>query len=644
MMISAKHILLLFITIMLVASCGNPDKETKPGNSFEVQDFKTLTNWNISKPGDKATKLLYLDYVDAIKGFSIPSVHQTADGSFGFEFSIKNTSNTTQKFYYKLYYQNESYKFPECAPGNIKEYSYASENFYGSWEDTTATFISTPEIPDDGQFHKVECKLRITGNPRNEKRYYNENNNERWARNPRLGNYSFMLVVVMADNIQNKTIPDHISNIAKKYGDRFVNPYYYFLYGEGSKLPGVFVKSTGNDLYVIAKPNLKAGVYSNTQDFDVKTYRSFYTKTCTSDEYLYYIAPLGQFRNNVDASAKWDNIPVIADVLLDNYSMRDYNWNRTFHKKEELIRTLTQNVDCPCREADVDSLSGDVVMRNRASHFGDWKKQSVGVITRHGFTYGKYTIKVKLTEMLNKSGVWNGITNAIWLVTHGSEPWNYCRECTKKGYLPKYGAGKDDKRSSTTAYSEIDFEILKTFSYCPSYNFPPAYIYPVPDKSHSSWWNVPLPKTMLQDTGNVMVCCTNWDMACPQPPDYDVGCQPVNYGNQTFMAHRWDYWYRALTERTPASDDEMFAAPYYYFQIEWKPTEIIWRIGPEKDKLRVVGYMNDVITSIPNNQMLLVISQEFHNTDWWPGSPFEQQFIPFPKNDLVGRIMEITVE
>ena len=83
---------------------------------------------------------------------------------------------------------------------------------------------------------------------------------------------------------------------------------------------------------------------------------------------------------------------------------------------------------------------------------------------------------------------------------------------------------------------------------------------------------------------------------------------------------------------------------YYYFQIEWKPTEIVWRIGPEKDRLRVVGYMNDEITSIPNNQMLLIISQEFHNTGWWLGSPYEQQFIPFPKNDLIGRIMEITVE
>jgi hypothetical protein len=459
-----------------------------------------------------------------------------------------------------------------------------------------------------------------------------------------MGYYSFMLVVSSADNVQNKTIPDYISDISRKRGDKFVNPYYYFLYGEGASLKNVLVHQANNALQVIARPDLRKGVYTNPNDFDPKIYNSFYTKTCGFSDALYLNAPLSQFSNNVSAASKWDNIPVIADVVHDNYSQRDYNWNRSFHKKEEMITTQTRNIDCPCQEADVDTLTGNVVMRNRASHYGDWRKQSVGVITRHGFTYGKYTVKAKLTELLNKNGVWNGITNAIWLVTNGGDAWNNCRECTQQGYLPKYGGGKDDKRSPVTAYSEIDFEILKTVSYSPSYSFPPAYIYPVPDRSRVSAWDVPLPLSLLQDTGNVMVCCTNWDMACPQPARYDVGCMPVNYGNQTFTAHRWDYWYRAITERTPASDDEMFRAPYYYFQIEWKPTEIIWRIGPERNQLRVVGYMDDALTSIPNNQMLLVISQEFHNTDWWPGSPFEQQFIPFPKNDLVGRVMEITVE
>jgi hypothetical protein len=644
MMKFAKHFLLLFVTTLLVTSCGNPDKGGDLSADFEVRDFKTLTNWNVFKPGDKTTKLLYLDYTGAIKGFSIPSVRQTEEGNFCFEFSIKNKSNSPQKFSYKLYYQNESYKFPECIPGSSKEHPYAQENFYGSWNDVKIKFVATPEIPADGKFHKVQCNLSIMGNPRNEKQFFDKSGNGRGSRNPRMGNYSFLLVVTKADSIQNKLIPEYICNISLKNHDRFVNPYYYFLYGEGTLLKNVFVQKTGADLCVIAQPDLRTGIYSNPNHFDPNTFRSFFTKTCNFQDNLFQNAPFSMFTNNVNSSSKWDNIPVIADVLQDNYSLRDYNWNRAFYKKEEMITTIAQNIDCPCQQNYVDTLTGNMVIRNQASHYGDWKKQSVGVIARHGFTYGKYTIKVKLTELLNKNGIWNGITNAIWLMTSGGGSRNYCRECTNEGYLPKYGAGKNERRSPVTDYSEIDFEIMKTVPYCPSYEFPPSYLYPVPDKGRSSLWNVPLPESLLQDTGNVMISCTNWDMACPQPRNYNVGCMPVNYGNQTFLAHRWDYWYRAITERTPASDDEMFASPYYYFQIEWKPTEIIWRIGPEKDQLRVVGYMDDAVTSIPNNQMILIISQEFHNTEWWPGSPFEQQFIPFPKNDLVGRIMEITVE
>ena len=643
MRFNSYNILLFVGALWALSSCKQGTK-TKQSLDFEVKDFKTLTNWNTFVTGDKTTKLLYLDYQDAINGFTIPSIRQTADGNFDFAFTIKNNSGSAQQYYYKIYYQNESYKFPECALGSTKEHPYAQENFYGSWADTTLSFVETAAIPSDGKFHTVKNKIRIIGNPRNEKRYYYKEENQRWTRNPRMGIYSFMLVVSAADNFKNTKVPDYISQIQRKHNDRFVNPYYYFLYGEGSSMKGVFVVNNVHDLQVIAKPNLAVGVYSNPQDFDPKQYQKYYTKTCAFNENLYLNAPLGQFINNVNASGQLDNIPVIADVLQDYYSMRDFNWNRTFYKKEELITTQPHTVDCPCQQVDVDTVSGNVVMRNAASHYGDWKKQSVGVITRQGFAYGKYTVKVKLTELLNKNGIWNGITNAIWLVTNSTEPWNDCRECRSKGYLSKYGGGSNDKRSRTTSYSEIDFEILKTVDYCPLYQFPPAYYYPIADRRQTSMWNVPLPTSMLQDTGNVMVCCTNWDMACPQPDKYDVGCQPMQYGNQSFMAHRWDYWYRAITERTPASDDEMFAADYYYFQIEWKPTEIIWRIGPEKNKLRVVGYMNDAITSIPNNQMLLVISQEFHNTDWWHGSPFEQQFIPFPQHDLIGKIMEITVE
>ncbi|MEE0894711.1 MAG: hypothetical protein U0M28_01980, partial [Bacteroidales bacterium] len=87
-----------------------------------------------------------------------------------------------------------------------------------------------------------------------------------------------------------------------------------------------------------------------------------------------------------------------------------------------------------------------------------------------------------------------------------------------------------------------------------------------------------------------------------------------------------------------------FSQDYYYYEIEWKPTEIIWRIGPNPENMQVVGYMSEKETSIPNNQMTPIVTQEFHYSKWWLPEVFEQGNVPFPKEDLVGKIYEITIE
>ena len=60
--------------------------------------------------------------------------------------------------------------------------------------------------------------------------------------------------------------------------------------------------------------------------------------------------------------------------------------------------------------------------------------------------------------------------------------------------------------------------------------------------------------------------------------------------------------------------------------------------------MRIVGYMNDKVTSIPNNQMVSVITQEYHYTEYWPPIIYDQNLIPFPKNDIEGRIFDIVIE
>lgn len=628
-------------------SCaGNSSAELK-NELFIIRNFNPLTNYNLTIDGYKNTdslKHIYMDYTYAMdEGFCIPTVRQLPDGAFVFSFEIKNISAKKQSFYYKLYYQNETYKFPLTIDSStVAEHPLAYENFYGSWENTNVQFKRTPALASNDDFITITDTFRILGNPRNEQRYFSDKGNNRWQRNPRVGEYSFLLVVASQEQL--KEMPLYVKDINKTNNGVFVNPYFYFLKGAGKQLKNTVITQAAQSLKVVAKPDITKGIYINPTHFD-STYAKNYSNTCGQTKELYNSAVFQQFIHYIDATTKTGHIPVIEDVLEDNYSQKDYNWNKQFFTKEELIQTTASTAKYPCESVYADAANKKVVIKNPKTEYGQWVKENVGVITRHGFTYGKHTIKAKMTELLNKNGMWNGLTNAVWLISNSNDPWNARRVCNKEGgYLPNYFDGKDSPRAKTTSYSEIDFEILKTVSYCPDYQFPPVYYNALPNKKNVNDWHLPFPEEIVNHKNDIVVACTNWDMACWEPENYGVGCQPVNYQDKYFEAHRWDHWYKALTEKVYESDDELFASDYYYFQIDWRPTEIIWRIGPSMDKLRVVGYMSDKITNVPNNQMLLIITQEFHNTRWWPGTPFAQDNTPFPRGDIEGEVYELIIE
>ena len=42
--------------------------------------------------------------------------------------------------------------------------------------------------------------------------------------------------------------------------------------------------------------------------------------------------------------------------------------------------------------------------------------------------------------------------------------------------------------------------------------------------------------------------------------------------------------------------------------------------------------------------MLLVVTQEWHLKNWWPEAPFNQNYIPFPAEDIKGEVLEVFVE
>ena len=297
--------------------------------SSEGVDFQMMTNFD---GGD--TVCLDMDLKDVVNaGIVLPSERQCEGGRFLFSFRGEKGK------YYKVYYQNESYKFE-----NDDEHN--DENFYGSWEDVGVGF---KRIARGG---RVEDSIRIVGNPRDERRYYGKDrrvdnlsdeavekvvkaiksspewsasvaqkaidkqvtferqllndarwlinselndgdDNNRWKRNPRVGCYSFMLVV--CDEAALAQMPEYIKNIGSTdENGRFVNPYAFFA---KNTIPGVEVFMSDRVLKTRAVITPEYGIYFGKEHY--------------SD------ALFEQFFSDVSHQYTLRNIPVIQDVVSD---------------------------------------------------------------------------------------------------------------------------------------------------------------------------------------------------------------------------------------------------------------------------------------------------------------------------------------
>lgn len=657
-LINKLKCLALPFVVILMSSCNS---------SPNIELVKTNLNED---------KIYELDYSDSYKnGFIVPSKQINNIDSFEVSFKINNDKE--DQLFYKIYYQNESYKFPESTDGiqNI----LANENFYGSWENTERAF-ETIKTEDS---LKITSFFRITGNPRNESQFYGVNShkdliaeekvnsmmkhiesneawlssivekaekkgistemqlkldaiwnmsndskkdpvNNKWQRNLRVGKYSLLIVVTNKEGLN--SIPNYIQNVSlQNKNNEFVNPYYYFLYGNGKANSNMNTLLIQDFITVKATPPLTKGIYVdyNSSPFEDKSYLNKYVN---NSKELFSSATFTYHYSHQANTKAFMNIPVKTNFNKEGYSQKEYNENLKLTDNYR-VKTYFTNSLSPGRTFGINEDRKALWFKNPGNTTNEFKKENVGVKTRHGFTYGKYTFKIKMASLLTSDNVWTGVTNAIWLICENGK-WNTRRICNKGGFMPYYGAGKGEKRIPQTTYSEIDFEILKAAEVWPRASYGDE-LERVEPKSNND---------------KVMIACTNWDMACLQPDNFSAGLKQIAYKNNTFNIHRWDNYYNALTSKFPEKNDVLFGGEYYYFQIEWRPNEIIWRVGPEKENLHVVGYMNDKVTTIPNNQMLAVITQEFHFSEWWPMSPYKQENIPFSREDLNGMLYSLEIE
>jgi len=458
--------------------------------------------------------------------------------------------------------------------------------------------------------------------------------NNRWKRNPRMGNYQFMVVVTSQEDIGK--IPMEIRDIQlKNKNNQFTNPFGYFLMGEGRDLKNTQIVVADQKLKVISEMDLGSGIFVDKQKTESDNMSSeFYNSSCGNSYDLYSKAQFSQYFHSINKDYVVYNIPEIKDVTGDGLTRKEYEgYLKMYEDKSKRVKLFVNTTNCPCATLKSDKQTKKITLINPASKEGDLRKEHVGIASRIGFTYGKFRTKVKFPEMLSKDFVWNGITNAFWLLFQTGE-WNNRRECNSdKGYLKKSAPDHDSAfkySKKTLDYSEIDFEIVKESQYWPKTSY-----------NHS---NV---KYMTEDAYNnnqVMVTCTNWDMSCHEPPQYDIGVQEHLTDGAKYAVQRWNYYYKALSSKVPANHDELFRSPYYYFEIEWLPEKIVWRVGPEKDKLRVIFVMDKTFTSIPNNQMRPMFTQEWPNEERLPKAPKNKNFNPFQKKNIVVKNLKTEIE
>ena len=647
-----KRIFLIITLVLTFSSCNDKTVQFNPMANFPDEDVVSL---------DMDLKGVVND------GIVIPSKNQCDEAAFTFTFNAKEGQ------YYKIFYQNESYKFDDDNPLN-------NENFYGSWEDVNVGFKKVEETG------LVTDTFRIVGNPRDERKYYGadmtrnsfseesvnnvigairntpewfesivakaENNgydvdrqlyldaiwiindnknrgdvNNRFKRNPRVGEYSFMLVI--CDEAALNDIPDYIKNISlTDENGSYVNPYVYF---SKHKKRNVKVVHGDKRLKTRAVITPEYGIFLDETQVKTNNYTIDNTNPqCSDSEDMYSNALYKQFLSHVSQQYTLRNIPLIKDVVSDEepYTMKEYEDAKTKYDSSELqynYPVVTDRLGSTVKLNEDNSIS---LINPGNDDMNELHKESTGIMTRVGFTYGKYRGKIKFPVMLNDENIWNGLTYAFWLIYQDEHPWNN-RRATLGGYVDKNDDTENPTRHSEYHYSEIDIEIVKASRYWPKNYYQ--------EKDNRLQAENP----RLND--EIMYCCTNWDLATKEPVNFASGINQIKHNDKKYEAMRWTDLYKALTTKSPISND-VFKEDYYYYEIEWRPKEIIWRIGPSPDKMVEVGYMNDKYTAIPNNQMLCIVTQEYHYSEWWPPIVFEQGLIPYNKSDIEGRVYEIVIE
>ena len=99
-----------------------------------------------------------------------------------------------------------------------------------------------------------------------------------------------------------------------------------------------------------------------------------------------------------------ENVPVKAKFLSGNYTKEEYT-NSVQKYEGNRVKIKFTNTAEPGKTMGIDTTDKSLWFKN-PYYENDFRKENVGVKTRHGMAYGKYTFKIKMANLLTKDNVW----------------------------------------------------------------------------------------------------------------------------------------------------------------------------------------------------------------------------------------------
>lgn len=629
----------------IIITAFNPIRWTVKGNPV-TESFSSINSF--SKFGTDQ------EYQIESEGehICIPSDELDSDDLFfKYEFTINNTSSH-DKLYYTVFYQNESYKHSETV--NCELVFKSGENFYGGWgysEDADNGLHELNVTPSTTETHTGY--FRIRGNPRNEKIYYNGTDIQydnwedepvgndarmrRWARVPRVGTYNFLLVVTTDPTFFNDK--QYLVDTSQPFEDgensAYLSPFHWrYIASQASTnndlsnhLQNTYIFESCTQLNVKAVPDLSIPI-SNTNyprnSFDIRT------------------------NANSANQVTVNTIPLVKK--FDNFTQTEYNWNTHFYDpnhvpEEEFIPVVVDG------DSDADNVTNEISINgeyelhitNPATESCDNPMREHAGVNFHRLKYGKFRGKVDFPKMYTIHHIWKGINNTFWLSrnTAGIPIGQHCF-------------------SNENLHHESDIEFFPHSeggnTYYPT-GIDNEYTYSTEKQYAVNDWN----KHPIESAKSALVV-SNFDYSCTNVRS------PITLGNTVLVTYNGDNFLvkRELekvvvtgvngSNSVPLMDDATFFDGSLCYEIEWKPTELIFKIGTAWDNLTTYGYFNSDFTLIPNVPMSLIIAQHQLSTfddlstpQDESGKPYNynahhHQFIPFWKDDIVGKVIEFTVE